>query len=406
MLVFVTAYVLFVLSLVSCEDLTQRDGHGKPFGFGRPFQLVDELDSFPDPKTFYEDYIAAYKPVKIRNGAKVSKAFMKWTDDYFLTLNEPKDHTVSVETKKKEDRRQHVESMPFVEFVRQYNTTGIYMVNPVPFFIGDDVTLPCSLQCKDIIKSTLVENIMWFSSGGTKSVVHTDSVDNFNCLYRGEKTFVMVDPTKYGDKVDMDHPEGSYSGIDVDYMDYTKYPDLADVEYYHVNLTAGDCLYLPYKWIHQVRSYNSNIAVNVWWDHYKNKEVDWNNCNKECDPTVTFMRIQFNGFDSAMDNIEHIKDHIVGLLKNPQQMDVPNFIYAIIGRDVEYLKQEGRYDDATSLLAEMFTILDTDKDSILTVEEVTLAPDEAWTESREIMLELGHIIDGQPNDDKGPHDEL
>ena len=42
---------------------------------------------------------------------------------------------------------------------------------------------------------------MWFSSGGTKSVVHTDSVDNFNCLYRGDKTFVMVDPTKYGDKV-------------------------------------------------------------------------------------------------------------------------------------------------------------------------------------------------------------
>lgn len=43
--------------------------------------------------------------------------------------------------------------------------------------------------------------IMWFSSGGTKSVVHTDSVDNINCLYRGEKQFVMVDPDKYGDKV-------------------------------------------------------------------------------------------------------------------------------------------------------------------------------------------------------------
>lgn len=46
-----------------------------------------------------------------------------------------------------------------------------------------------------------IMQIMWFSSGGTKSVVHTDSVDNVNCLYRGEKQFVMVDPDKYRDKV-------------------------------------------------------------------------------------------------------------------------------------------------------------------------------------------------------------
>lgn len=135
MLISVTLCILLFISLVLCIDITQRDGHGKPFGFGRPFQLIEELDTFPDPKTFYENYIVAYKPVKIRNGAKVSKAFTKWTDDYFLTLNEPKDHTVSVETMKKEDRRQNVENMPFVEFVKQYNTTGIYMVNPVPYFI-------------------------------------------------------------------------------------------------------------------------------------------------------------------------------------------------------------------------------------------------------------------------------
>ena len=42
---------------------------------------------------------------------------------------------------------------------------------------------------------------MWFSSGGTKSVVHTDSVDNINCLYSGEKEFVMVNPHKFADKV-------------------------------------------------------------------------------------------------------------------------------------------------------------------------------------------------------------
>ena len=46
--------------------------------------------------------------------------------------------------------------------------------------------------------------IMWFSSGGTKSVVHTDSVENINCLYSGEKEFVMVDPFKYKNMVSCD----------------------------------------------------------------------------------------------------------------------------------------------------------------------------------------------------------
>jgi len=43
--------------------------------------------------------------------------------------------------------------------------------------------------------------VMWMSSGGTSSVVHTDSSDNIICVYRGQKYFVMVDPSLYADKV-------------------------------------------------------------------------------------------------------------------------------------------------------------------------------------------------------------
>jgi len=39
------------------------------------------------------------------------------------------------------------------------------------------------------------------SSGGTSSVVHTDSSDNIICVYRGQKNFVMIDPSLYADKV-------------------------------------------------------------------------------------------------------------------------------------------------------------------------------------------------------------
>ena len=35
--------------------------------------------------------------------------------------------------------------------------------------------------------------VIWFSSGNTKSVLHTDSVENINCIFDGDKDIVFVD---------------------------------------------------------------------------------------------------------------------------------------------------------------------------------------------------------------------
>ena len=37
---------------------------------------------------------------------------------------------------------------------------------------------------------------MWMSSGGTTSGLHTDEVDNINCLFDGTKQMVMIDKVK------------------------------------------------------------------------------------------------------------------------------------------------------------------------------------------------------------------
>jgi hypothetical protein len=58
------------------------------------------------------------------------------------------------------------------------------------FVFVDDITVPISIQCgglQDGIKSV----IMWFSSGGTKSVLHNDGLDNINCLLDGSKDLIM-----------------------------------------------------------------------------------------------------------------------------------------------------------------------------------------------------------------------
>ncbi len=56
---------------------------------------------------------------------------------------------------------------------------------------------------------------MWFSSGGTKSVAHTDDYENILCIIDGQKELVLVDSYKYKKEVDtiIDEIKGSYSSM-------------------------------------------------------------------------------------------------------------------------------------------------------------------------------------------------
>lgn len=45
-----------------------------------------------------------------------------------------------------------------------------------------------------------------------------------------------------------------------------------------------------------MRSYDRNIAVNIWWDTYKNGDIDLNKCDNEFDPHWTLDRVDLTGF--------------------------------------------------------------------------------------------------------------
>lgn len=107
----------------------------KPFGSGRPNIEVEEFQNFPSPKKFFENYVLPMKPLIMRGAGKMSPAYDLWTDDYFLELTIPDDNMVLVETKKKENRSQPTLDMNFKKFVKIYNNTDQYMVNPVPHFL-------------------------------------------------------------------------------------------------------------------------------------------------------------------------------------------------------------------------------------------------------------------------------
>lgn len=59
----------------------------------------------------------------------------------------------------------------------------------------EEVFLPKCLLCGGFT-DYLSTAVMWFSSGGTKSVLHNDQFENINCLYDGSKELYMVDKVK------------------------------------------------------------------------------------------------------------------------------------------------------------------------------------------------------------------
>ena len=44
---------------------------------------------------------------------------------------------------------------------------------------------------------------MWFSSGNTKSVIHTDDYENILCIIDGKKDVILVDSNKYQNEADV-----------------------------------------------------------------------------------------------------------------------------------------------------------------------------------------------------------
>ena len=65
--------------------------------------------------------------------------------------------------------------------------------------------------------------------------------------------------------------------------------------------------YATFSRIHQVRSYDRNIAVNVWWDSHKGSKVDTSQCPDKFDPGMTLDKVPFAGFGRIMLTPENIR---------------------------------------------------------------------------------------------------
>jgi hypothetical protein len=107
----------------------------------------------------------------------------------------------------------------------------------------------------------------WLSAAHNRSPLHRDPPDNLFAQILGKKRFVLFPP----DETKNLYPYRFWSGLpdfsqfDAEDPDYTRFPNARRAERIECEVGAGEVLYLPRYWWHQVTSVEQSASVNLWW---------------------------------------------------------------------------------------------------------------------------------------------
>ncbi|XP_021897994.1 uncharacterized protein LOC110814746 isoform X2 [Carica papaya] len=133
--------------------------------------------------------------------------------------------------------------------------------------LNEDIQTPKFLEAKKLSSINL-----WMNSAQARSSTHYDPHHNLLCIVTGCKQVVLWPPSASPMLYPMPlHGEASnHSSVALENPDFSIYPRAAhSMECSQkIILHAGDALFIPEGWFHQVDSDDMTIAVNFWWQSY------------------------------------------------------------------------------------------------------------------------------------------
>jgi hypothetical protein len=110
----------------------------------------------------------------------------------------------------------------------------------------------------------------WIGTGGTRTPCHYDSYDNLLVQVVGAKYVRLYHPSETEKLHVMKQSETSYgkqgniSSVDCEFEDYSLHPMAEHAKYSETVLFPGDCIYIPSRHWHYVRSCCTSASVNFW----------------------------------------------------------------------------------------------------------------------------------------------
>ncbi|XP_074316155.1 lysine-specific demethylase JMJ31 [Silene latifolia] len=130
--------------------------------------------------------------------------------------------------------------------------------------LQNDLKIPSFLKSK-----TLSSINLWMNTAQSRSSTHYDPHHNLLCVVAGCKQVVLWPPSSGPllDPMPIYGEASNHSSVNLDSPDLSRHPrfNRACEKSQKVVLRAGDALFIPEGWYHQVDSDELTIAVNFWW---------------------------------------------------------------------------------------------------------------------------------------------
>ncbi|MDX2249971.1 MAG: cupin-like domain-containing protein [Bacteroidia bacterium] len=234
-----------------------------------PFDLslkadVIEVENLTD-EYFRKNYLLPKKPLLIKGLANQQPAGKKWTIDFFRREM----GSEIIEILNNEDKangssylkgNHKIQLKEFLDIIEKDEYTplrmfAIKMFNRNPELKKD---WTCPAFFRGILSGT-----GYFFMGGKDTKVHfhydVDNNDGLLVHFYGKKRLILIEP-KYSEFL-YQLPFCSHSFVDLDNIDYEKYPGLHHVKGYEIIQEAGDGVYIPASYWHYNKYLSGGIAV-------------------------------------------------------------------------------------------------------------------------------------------------
>lgn len=113
---------------------------------------------------------------------------------------------------------------------------------------------------------TIEEINLWVGPGGNTSPLHYDQAHNFFIQLYGVKSFWLAHPNEFYNLYPNSFLSKAQhmSKVNLNTPDINRYPKVLKAKFMRINLQAGEMLFLPSYWWHQVYSVNTTVSINIW----------------------------------------------------------------------------------------------------------------------------------------------
>lgn len=105
----------------------------------------------------------------------------------------------------------------------------------------------------------------WFGPKGTVSPLHFDPKHNLFCQVVGSKYWRVFSSSESEKLYREEGRMNNTSRVDLENVDKEAFPLFEEAEWEECVLEEGDCLYLPPRYWHFVKSLSVSFSVSFWW---------------------------------------------------------------------------------------------------------------------------------------------